>query len=196
MRTSVKFPATAGGAHHLVPGARTVIDIGGHDCKVIALDERGGLKDFLMSKKCAAGTGRSLEQMARSLGLDVTEIGSVALEAADPVLLKSECSVFADLEIRHCLLYGREVPDVAAGIVRLFARRVKVMARRLGLCEELCLTGGVSKNVGMVQYLERMLGMKPVELPEDPQIVGALGAAVIAAERIEGRSPAIRSRSA
>jgi predicted CoA-substrate-specific enzyme activase len=171
------------GAQWLVPAIRTVIDIGGQDCKAIRVDENGMLEDFVMNDKCAAGTGRSLELMAEVLGVDITELGPVSLEAAKPVVITNQCSIFAEMEILHYRCEERSVADIAAGINESMARRVKMLAGKVGIKEEIGMTGGVSKNVGVVKYLEEMLGKNFHEFPEDPQIVGALGAAIFAAEK-------------
>jgi predicted CoA-substrate-specific enzyme activase len=173
------------GAHWLVPSIRTVIDVGGQDCKAIHVDEEGRLVDFVMNDKCAAGTGRSLELMSESLGVDVSELGPLAREADDAVEITNQCSIFAEMEISQHLCEERSFADIAAGINESMAKRVKGLVGRVGVREEVGVTGGVSKNVGVVKNLEEMLKVKFVEFPEDPQIIGALGAALFAAEKAE-----------
>ena len=172
------------GAHWLVPSVRTVIDVGGQDCKAIRVDEAGRLVDFVMNDKCAAGTGRSLELMSESLGVDVADLGPVAQGAVDPVEITNQCSIFAELEISRYLCEERSFADIAAGINASMARRVKGLVGRVGVREDVGVTGGVSKNEGVVKNLEALLGVRFVEFPEDPQIIGALGAALFAAERV------------
>jgi len=171
------------GAHWLIPSIRTVIDIGGQDCKAIRVDENGSLDDFIMNDKCAAGTGRSLELMSEVLGVDVSELGPLSLESTNSVVITNQCSIFAEMEILHYLCEERKVSDVAAGINESMARRVKMLVGKVGARDDVGMTGGVSKNVGVVTYLEKMLGKTFIEFPEDPQIIGALGAAIFAAER-------------
>ncbi len=170
------------GAHWLVPSIRTVIDVGGQDCKAIRVDEEGRLVDFVMNDKCAAGTGRSLELMSESLGLDVSELGPLAQEAEEAVEITNQCSIFAEMEISRFLCEERSFADIAAGINESMARRVKGLVGRVGVEKEVGVTGGVSKNVGVVKNLEALLRVKFVQFPEDPQIIGALGAALFAAE--------------
>jgi predicted CoA-substrate-specific enzyme activase len=174
----------AKGAQFLIPGIRTVIDVGGQDCKAIRVGTDGGVEDFVMNDKCAAGTGRSLELNSEALGVEVSELGPLSLEANEAIVITSQCSIFTELEIMHLLMEGRSTPDIAAGINQAMARRVKMLAGRVGIRNEVGVTGGVSKNVGVVKMLEEMLNAEFVEFPEDPQIMGALGAALFAAERV------------
>ena len=171
------------GAKWLVPTIRTIIDGGGQDCKAIRVDENGIVEDFRMNTKCAAGTGRSLELMAEGLGVDVSQLGPLSLKASDPVVLQEPCCVITEIEIRHLVLEGRDSADIAAGISDITARRILHLARNLGVKKDVGLTGGIAKNVGVVDCLERALKMKLVEFPEDPQVIGAIGAAVFAADR-------------
>lgn len=171
------------GAHWLVPSVRTVIDVGGQDCKAIRIDEQGLLEDFVMNDKCAAGTGRSLELMAEALGVDITELGPLSLESKSPAVITSQCSIFAETEILHYLCEEKSIADIAAGISESMARRVKMLVGKVGVKEDIGITGGVSKNAGVVKNLERMLGKTFLQFPEDPQIIGALGAAIFAAEK-------------
>ncbi len=176
------------GAHWLVPSIRTVIDVGGQDCKAIRVDEGGRLVDFVMNDKCAAGTGRSLELMSESLGVDVSELGPLAEGAGQAVEITNQCSIFAEMEISQFLCEERSFSDIAAGINESMARRVKGLVGRVGVEKEIGVTGGVSKNRDVVKRLESSLQVEFVQFPEDPQIIGALGAALFAAERVE-RSP-------
>jgi predicted CoA-substrate-specific enzyme activase len=172
----------ARGAHFLVPSARTIIDMGGQDYKAIRIGEDGRLHTFLMNDKCAAGTGRSMEMAAESLGVDISQLGSLSLDAREPVRFVFVCSSLTTVEVRQMVLEGEDRANIAAGINELTVRRVASLARRLPPREEVVATGGGAKNVGVTRGLERKLGMRLVSLPEDPQIVGALGAAVLAAE--------------
>jgi predicted CoA-substrate-specific enzyme activase len=171
------------GAQWLIPSVRTVIDIGGQDCKAIRVDGGGLLEDFVMNDKCAAGTGRSLELMAEALGVDISELGPLSLQASSPVVITNQCSIFAEMEILHYMCEERSISDIAAGINESMARRVKMLVGRVGIKKEVGMTGGVSKNVGVVKFLEKMLGANFVQFPVDPQIIGALGAAIFAGEK-------------
>ena len=173
------------GANFLIPEIRTVIDVGGQDCKAIRVDGQGNLEDFVMNDKCAAGTGRSLELNSEALGVDVSELGSLSLESTEKITITNQCSIFTELEIMHLLMEDKSVADIAAGINEAMARRVKMLVGKVGIKNEIGMTGGVSKNIGVVKSLEQTLGAKFVEFPEDPQIIGALGAALFAADRAE-----------
>ncbi len=171
------------GARWLVPTIRTIIDGGGQDCKAIRVNGEGVLEDFRINTKCAAGTGRSLEIMAESLGVDVSQLGPLSLKASDPVVLQEPCSIITEIEIRHLILEGRDSADIAAGITDITSRRLLHLARNLGIKKDIGITGGIAKNAGVVDCLERILGIKLVTFPEDPQIIGALGAALFAADK-------------
>ncbi len=173
------------GANFLVPGIRTVIDIGGQDCKAIRVDEYGVLEDFVMNDKCAAGTGRSLELMSQYLGVHFSELGGLAQQAEKAITITSQCSIFSELEIMHYLMEDKKPADIAAGICESMARRVKMLAGRVGIKPDIAITGGVCKNNAVVKYLEEMLDVNFVPFEEDPQIIGALGAAVFAGERFQ-----------
>ena len=171
------------GAHFLVPSIKTVIDVGGQDCKAIRVNSNGALEDFVMNDKCAAGTGRSLELNAESLGVDVSELGPLSLEATDTITITNQCSIFTEMEIMHLLMEDKSVVNIAAGINEAMARRVKMLVGKVGVKKDIGITGGVSKNIGVVKYLENMLETDFVEFSEDPQIIGALGAALFAEEK-------------
>jgi len=173
----------AKGAHFLVPSIRTVIDVGGQDCKAIRVGADGSVDDFVMNDKCAAGTGRSLELNSEALGVEVSELGPLSLESNEAIVITSQCSIFTELEIMHLLMEGRSTSDIAAGINQAMARRVKMLAGRVGIKSDVGITGGVSKNVGVVKILQETLNTEFVEFSEDPQIMGALGAALFAAEK-------------
>ena len=168
------------GAHHLMPSIRTVIDIGGQDCKIIRLDAQGNLKNFIMNEKCAAGTGRYLEIMAETLGLTLDELGTISLKAKNPLALASKCSIYARQEVMQLISDGIKKPALAAAINKAMAERVIALAEKVGLEKDIAVSGGVAKNIGVVSNMERMLGTQFKKFPIDPQIVGALGAALIA----------------
>ncbi len=169
----------ARGAHTINPNARSVIDIGGQDSKAIALDAAGTVFKFEMNDKCAAGTGRFLEVMARTLEVDLSDIGPTALTADTASTISSTCTVFAESEVVSLLAQGESVARILAGLCQAIAQRVNSLASRVGMTAEVMMTGGVAKNSGVVRGIERAVGL-PVTIPEEPQIVGALGAALIA----------------
>jgi len=176
------------GATHLFPRTRTVIDLGGQDSKVIVLDERGRVTDFVMNDKCAAGTGRFLEVMAGALETRLEEMGSLSLQARERVSISSMCTVFAESEVVSLIAQGVSREDIAGGLHDSIASRIYRMARRLPIEEEITFTGGVAKNVGMIQAL-RSRFKAPINLPDEPQIVGALGAALIARNSLQANPP-------
>lgn len=173
----------ARGAHWLNPAVRTVVDIGGQDCKVMSIDERGRVIEFAMNDRCAAGTGRFFEAMARALGCGLEGISSIANQGENPATITSQCSVFAESEVITLINEGVDLPSIIAGINNAVANRLYSMVRRVGLTKELALTGGCSKNDGLAKALERKLGVMVTMLPQDPQIAGAVGAALIASEK-------------
>lgn len=173
----------ARGVNLLIPAARTVIDIGGQDSKVIGVRENGTVSDFVMNDKCAAGTGRFLEVMAEVLVLDIEEMGPISLTSEEPCSISSTCTIFAETEMVSLRAEGRRREDLVAGIHRAVASRVMVMGKTVGYREQVVFTGGVAKNVGVRNFLEAEIGL-PILIPEEPQIMGALGAALLA--RVEG----------
>lgn len=174
------------GAYELDPRVRTIIDIGGQDCKVISLDDAGDLRDFLMNEKCAAGTGRYLEIMADTLDLSLEALGHASREAKTPVQITSVCSIYAQAEVLRYLSRKTKPVDVAAGVNRAMAERVVSMARKLVLRPAYTISGGVAKNVGVREHLERLLDVEFTPLPVDPQLIGALGAAYFARDAAGG----------
>jgi predicted CoA-substrate-specific enzyme activase len=173
----------ARGANWLFPEVRTILDMGGQDCKAIRCDRSGRLQNFIMNDKCAAGTGRFLELMARLLGLSLDELGELSLNARSAIKINSTCAVFAKSEVTSLIREGKEREDVLAGLHSAIAGRVYSLLRGVGIEPELAVTGGIGKNRAVVQELEKRLGMK-VLIPEEPQIVGALGAALFARDKV------------
>jgi bcr-type benzoyl-CoA reductase subunit C len=165
------------GANLLFPNTRTIIDVGGQDSKVIKSDGKGNVTNFKMNDKCAAGTGRFLEVMARALEIELDDFGDVANRGRNRLNLSSICTVFAESEVISLLAQGEGVEDIAIGICNAIARRIMPMIQSIGPEQELTITGGVAKNKGVVTALENVLNTK-INTPEEPQIVGALGAAL------------------
>jgi len=182
-----EIKAHALGARHLYPEVRTVLDVGGQDSKVIRIAPTGGVARFEMNDRCAAGTGRFLENMAHTLGLDIAELGPHALAAeGQAVRLPSMCTVFAESEVISLIGRGEDSKRVALGIHQAIASRLVAMIRRVGLEEPLVFTGGGALNPCLRRLLADELGTEPI-LPTNPQTVGALGAALYAAQQ---RAPA------
>jgi predicted CoA-substrate-specific enzyme activase len=167
------------GAHYLNPGVRSIIDIGGQDSKVIVIDEKGKVKNFAMNDKCAAGTGRFLEVMARALEVDLDGFGILSLKAGSPSKISSLCTVFAESEVISLISKGERRENIIAGIHESIAGRVAAMANRVGIVPPVVMTGGVAKNIGVVKAMEKKLGVS-IEVSPYAQVNGAIGAAVLA----------------
>ena len=167
----------ARGVGHLLPEARTVIDIGGQDCKGIKLKE-GRVVDFVMNDKCAAGTGRFLEVTAEGLGVKLEDMGRLSLAAENKVEIGSTCTVFAAQEVVAKLSEGVPLPNIIAGLHEAIASRIYSMVGRLKIEREVALTGGGAKNIGLVKALEAKLSF-PVLVPPEPLLTGAIGAALL-----------------
>ncbi|NLM07227.1 MAG: 2-hydroxyglutaryl-CoA dehydratase [Tissierellia bacterium] len=167
----------ARGAVFLFPNVKTVIDIGGQDIKVLKINSQGMLENFVMNDKCAAGTGRFLEVMARVLEVEVVELGKLSKQSTKEVNISSTCTVFAESEVISQLAKKTEIVDIIKGIHRAVASKVAGLAKRLGVEEDVIMTGGVAKNEGIVEALESEIG-KNIRVSEYTQHVGALGAAL------------------
>ncbi|MBN1389431.1 MAG: hypothetical protein JXA22_02200 [Candidatus Thermoplasmatota archaeon] len=165
-------------------GIRTIIDIGGQDTKVIALDDDLQMINFAMNDKCAAGTGRFLEVLARVLEVPLDKMGPVSMRSRDPVDITTTCLVFAKSEVANLVFDGHRKEDIIMGIHKAVARRLVGMAKKVGVRDVVFFDGGPAMNIGMVHAMERELGRK-MYVPEMPQIVTATGAAILAAEELQ-----------
>ncbi len=170
----------ARGAHKVLPGVRTVVDIGGQDSKVIVLDGSGRMVDFAMNDRCAAGTGRFLEVMAKVLEIGLGAMGGVR-EAAPSrrAPINNLCTVFAESEVISLLAEGRAVEDIVRGVHASIAERTAALLGRVAFEPPIVMSGGVALNRGVVAALQQRL-QRPVQVPPDPQLIGALGAACLA----------------
>lgn len=178
-RAITEITCHAAGARYMNPEIRCVIDIGGQDSKVILLDETGRVKDFAMNDKCAAGTGRFLEVMARALEVEISDFGSLSLAADHPASISSLCTVFAESEVISLIAKGESRKNIIAGIHDSIAARVSAMAGRIRWVPPIMMTGGVAQNSGVVRSLEKKIGHSLVVTP-NAQLTGAIGAALIA----------------
>ncbi|MCL5103493.1 MAG: acyl-CoA dehydratase activase [Armatimonadetes bacterium] len=178
-RAVTEITCHAVGARRLFPEGATVIDIGGQDSKVIRLAQDGRVEDFAMNDKCAAGTGRFLEVMARSLDTDLTSLGELSGLATQDLRISSTCTVFAESEVVALVAKGIPKEDIIRGLHRSIAERIYGMVARLRAGGPFVMSGGVAKNSGVVAAIEERLD-SPIFVPEEPQVVGALGAALIA----------------
>ena len=177
-RSISEITAHARGVSLLFPDVRGIIDVGGQDSKVIVVED-GRVTDFLMNDKCAAGTGKFLEYTTKALEVPITDLGGLALASHHPAGITSMCTVFAESEVISLRAKGIRKEDIAAGLIGSIAQRVGVMAKRMGLRDHIAFVGGVAKNSGMRAALEKELGVALV-VPFEPQITGALGAAIAA----------------
>ncbi len=169
----------AAGSFYLNPEVRSVIDIGGQDSKAIAVSDSGSPLNFVMNDKCAAGTGRFLEVMARALEVDLDNFGDFSLKAQQSSSISSLCTVFAESEVISLIANGEKRENIVAGIHDAIAARVVTMANRIGFTPKIMMTGGVAKNSGVVRALEQKIGHK-IEVSEKSQVTGAIGAAILA----------------
>lgn len=175
----------ARGVSNLYPDTEAVIDVGGQDSKGIKIGKDSRVIDFVMNEKCAAGTGRFLDVMSRVLELDVSEMGIMSLKSTSPAKISNTCTVFAESEVISQIAKGTPVEDIVAGLLESIASRVYGLTRRIiGGSKKIVFTGGVAKNQGMVKFLERKLELSLL-VPENPQIVGAIGAALIGRDLIK-----------
>ncbi|UCG54017.1 MAG: 2-hydroxyglutaryl-CoA dehydratase [Dehalococcoidia bacterium] len=183
-KTITEITCHGRGAHHISPQIRTVIDIGGQDAKVVSMGENGKVIDFVMNDKCASGTGRFLESAAQLvLHVPLEDLGDLSSKATNICKISSTCTVFAQTEIVSLLASGESKENVIAGLHSSIANRVIGMAKRVGVKPVIMMTGGVAKNIGVKNALENDLNTEVI-IPSDidPQLVGALGAALIADE--------------
>jgi predicted CoA-substrate-specific enzyme activase len=179
----------ARGIASIFSNVRTLLDIGGQDCKVIRLDERGRVGTFIMNDKCAAGTGRYLERAAKVIRVPLEELGRRSLQTvAGPTPISSYCAVFAQRDVYTLFRQGRHINDIAAGVCEALVEMLLGLIKKVGLIKDFSVSGGVAKNEGIVKRLERDLNVKAYIAPE-PQLTGALGAALFAQELLKaGRS--------
>lgn len=173
----------ARGAHFLNPEVRTVIDIGGQDSKVIRLDENGAVANFVMNDKCAAGTGRFLEMMARTMEMSLDDMGKAGLSYKEDITISSMCTVFAESEVVSLIAQNKATDDIVHGLNKAVASKTAALAKRVGGEERYMMTGGVSKNQGLVKTLEEKLGTTLV-ISDKAQLCGALGAALFAKDMV------------
>ncbi len=171
------------GVHAADPSVKAIIDIGGQDVKGISVDTDGTVRNFAMNDKCAAGTGRFFEAMARAFEMDLDEFSRLSLKAKNVIPITSQCTVFAESEVISLVGEGKPMDEIAAGIELSVAKRCFVMSKKAGAVSSIALTGGCAKNEGLKAAIEKVLNLKVIELPMDPQLMGALGAAEFARQK-------------
>lgn len=171
------------GVHVTDPTVKAIIDIGGQDVKGIAIDTDGTVRNFAMNDKCAAGTGRFFEAMARSFEMSLSDFSKLSLDAKNVIPITAQCTVFAESEVITLVGEGKPMDEIAAGIEMAVAKRCFVMAKKAGATDSITLTGGCAKNDGLKKAIEQVLHMKVIDLKTDPQLMGALGAAEYARQK-------------
>ena len=172
------------GVFHINPDIRLLIDVGGQDSKAIRIGPSGRPEDFELNDKCSAGTGRFLEVMARVLEVSIDELGPLALQSKNPSSISSTCTVFAESEVIGHIGAGESAADIAAGVHVSMVSKIASLSKRVGIKEPVCVTGGVALNPAFRYHLSKQLGVE-LWVPEEPQLTGALGAAVLALEKNE-----------
>ena len=178
--------ADARGAIHLFPNARTIIDVGAEEARAIKCDQTGAVADFAMNDKCAAGVGAFVEAMARALDLGPEEMGKISLLSDKTIPLNAQCVVFAESEV-VTLMHGKTAKqDIAKAVHDAIASRVGTLVRTLGIEEQVVFIGGLARNVGLVDSLRKSLGVD-LKVPDNPEFVGSLGAALIALDELRGK---------
>lgn len=177
--TVTEIKAYAVGARSIFPETGSILDIGGQDSKAVSLDKTGNIVRFEMNDRCAAGTGKFLEVMAQALGYTLEQFGPAALQSRGTLAVNSMCTVFAESEVISLIARGAERRDIALALHQAIVKRALAMLKRVGLRQPLFFAGGVARNICMHQLLERMIA-NAVLVPDEPQMVGALGAAWIA----------------
>jgi predicted CoA-substrate-specific enzyme activase len=181
----------ARGAWWSIPSVRTIIDIGGQDAKAIKIDDQGKVIRYIYNDKCAAGTGRFLEVMAEAMEVDLEDMGELAKQSQERLAISNQCVIFAETEVVSLINEGREVPDIINGLHHAMANRVASLAKSIGVNQDVVMTGGVAKNCGMFKALSEGLRLPLKEMDNlDPQINGAVGAALIAEENVRERASA------
>jgi predicted CoA-substrate-specific enzyme activase len=184
------------GAVHMFPGTRTVVDMGGQDTKAIRVSPAGEIVDFCMNDKCAAGTGRFLGAASSALEIPIDQLGPTALRGERPVKISTTCTVFAESEVLSWLGKGKKIEDILRGVHQSIAQRSAGLLRRVGIEEQVTFTGGVARNVAMIETLQQALGVT-LNVSEESHYMGALGAALFALDTIlASRVPAGVKREA
>jgi len=168
------------GTFSVAPSIKTIVDIGGQDVKTISLNGEGAVLEFAMNDKCAAGTGRFFEAMSRIFRMDLDEFSALSLKAHKVIPVTAQCSVFAESEVISLLARRNPPEDIAAGIQQAVSKRCFTLLKRIGMRPQVTVTGGCAKNQGLIKALTKIIDMEVTPLPVDPQIIGALGAAVFA----------------
>ncbi len=182
----------AKGAWHVRPSVRMVIDIGGQDAKATRIDKNGNVVRYLYNDKCASGTGRFLEVMAEALEIPLEKMGDVGARSTEKLTISNQCVIFAETEVISLVNEGKETSDIIHALHQALAKRVASLAKSIEVAEEVVMTGGVAKNSGVFQAISETLGiqLKPLD-GMDPQLIGAMGAALYAQEKAAAAQEAV-----
>lgn len=183
--TVSEIRADAKGANSFFSSARTVIDVGAEEGRAIKINDEGKAVDFAINEKCAAGAGTFIETMARTLEVKVEDMGPLSLESQKAVPMNAQCAVFAESEVVSLIHNKQSKEDIARAVHNAIADRIASMVRKIGIEKDVVLAGGVAKNIGFIDSLNKNLGLNLL-IPKDPEFIGALGAALIAVERVQG----------
>lgn len=170
---------------YLIPSARTIIDVGAEEARAVKCDERGVMSDFVVNERCAAGAGTFIEAMARALEVKMEEMGPLSLKAERASPINASCVIFGESDVVTLIHRQESKPEIARAVFDAMADRVSSMVHRLGINPDVVLVGGVAKDVGFVASLKRKLGID-ILIPENPEYTGALGAALLATNRVKG----------
>jgi (R)-2-hydroxyacyl-CoA dehydratese activating ATPase len=179
-----EISAHAIGISFFFPKVKTLLDIGGQDSKAIKIGEDGRVEDFVMNDKCAAGTGRFLEVIAKALGVRLEDMGTISEQTDTKIKISNMCAVFAESEVISLVSKGMPVPEIIKGVHYSIAEKSSVLLKKICLTEPIAMSGGVAKNIGVVNELNKIFNFKLL-VPETPQIIGAVGAALIAQKKAE-----------
>ena len=174
-------------AWRIMPSVRMVIDIGGQDAKATRMDDNGNVARYIYNDKCASGTGRFLEVMAEAMEIPLSEMGAIGAKSTEKLRISNQCVIFAETEVVSLINEGKEIPDIVNALHHAMAKRVAALARSIEVKEDVVMTGGVAKNIGVVSTLEKMIGKRIKKARKaDPQIAGAIGAALLSMEKVNG----------
>jgi len=177
--------AMAKAANYFYPSARTVTDVGAEEGRAVKIDEQGGVVDFAINEKCAAGAGAFIEAMARALETSLEEMGPLAMNSDKTIPMNAQCAIFAESEVVGLIHAKTDKPDISKAIHDAMASRIVSMIRRIGVNPDIAMIGGVGRNPGFVSALKKELQVDDIHIPEDPEFGAAVGAALVAGEEGE-----------
>lgn len=184
-----QLPCLSKGTYFFIPSVRVVVDVGGNTTKAIRVSKVGKILGYRLNDKCAAGSGRFFDILAEALELRLEDLGSLSLQSKSPLEITSQCVVFAESEVVSLINDGNDMADIMAGVSQSVASRIASLVKSLSVEKDVVMTGGVAKNISVIRELEKYLGVSIKTVSTDPQIVGAVGAALFAQEALKARVP-------